>query len=70
MKAPRPRGPLLAAAFVALYALSIPWYRAPGAVPAIWLGLPDWVIVAMAAHVAVAGLCAWTWLSRDRGEGP
>ena len=47
-----------------LYAVSIPWYREPGSEPEIWLGLPDWVAVAVFCYVGVAVLnaCAW-WLT-------
>jgi hypothetical protein len=64
----RLRGVILAAAFLALYAVSIPWYRSPGATPSIWFGLPDWVVVATAAHVLVAALCSYAWLRRAREE--
>lgn len=50
---------------VALYALSIPWYRASGEVPSRLLGLPDWVAVALACYVGVAILNAWAWLRTD-----
>ena len=59
---------LLTLAFAALYALSIPWYRTPGSLPAIWFGLPDWVVVATVAHVLVAALCSLVWLRRAREE--
>jgi hypothetical protein len=61
---PRFRALLLALAFVALYAISIPWYRSPGSIPALWFGLPDWVVVATVAHVLVAILCSAVWLWR------
>ena len=63
-----------------LYALSIPWYREAGSAPAFWLGLPDWVAVAIACYAGVALLNAVAWLvtdlrdeeppARDDGEGP
>jgi hypothetical protein len=45
----------------ALYVFSIPWYRETGVEPAIWLGLPDWVAVALGCYViaAIANACAW-----------
>jgi hypothetical protein len=64
----RLRALLMALAFIGLYAVSIPWYRRAGAVPAIWFGLPDWVVVATAAHVLVAALCSILWLRRARAE--
>ena len=67
---PRRRGALLlAVAFIVLYAISIPWYRPTGAIPAIWFGLPDWVVIATLAHVFVAALCSIIWLRRAREEG-
>lgn len=47
---------------VALYVLSIPWYRSADATPELWLGLPDWVAVALLCYVAVAVLNALAWL--------
>jgi len=64
----RPGPPLVALAFIALYAVSIPWYRASGTIPEIWFGLPDWVVVATIAHVLVAALCSIVWLRRAREE--
>jgi hypothetical protein len=64
----RLRNVLLAAAFLALYAVSIPWYRSSGTVPSIWFGLPDWVVVASAAHVFIAALCSVAWLRRASKE--
>ena len=51
-----------------LYALSIPWYRSPGAEPALVLGLPDWVVVALACYAAVAVLNAVAWLLTEVPE--
>jgi hypothetical protein len=48
-----------------LYVLSIPWYRTPGADPELWLGLPDWVTVAIGCYAAVAVLNAAAWLLSD-----
>jgi len=54
------RRALLAVIGVA-YGVSVPWYRAGGAEPALWLGLPDWVTVAVACYglIAVANAAAW-----------
>jgi hypothetical protein len=49
-------------AIVCLYVLSIPWYRTPGVVPEVVLGLPDWVVVAIGCYVAIAALTAFAWL--------
>ena len=45
-----------------LYVLSIPWYRAPAEAPPVWLGVPDWVAVALGCYVGVAILNACAWL--------
>lgn len=45
-----------------LYLFSIPWYRSPAAQPQLWLGLPDWVTLALGCYVAAAVLNAWAWL--------
>ncbi len=44
-----------------LYLASIPWYRTPGAMPEIWLGLPSWVTVAIGCYVLAAVLNAIAW---------
>jgi hypothetical protein len=54
---------------VALYALSIPWYRTPGAVPAVIFGLPDWVVVAVGCYLAVAVVTALAWLRLPFHDG-
>lgn len=51
-----------------LYLFSIPWYREPGSTPEIWLGLPDWVAVALLCYVGVAVLNACAWLLADVPE--
>ncbi len=63
--ASRVRSGLLVAIGV-LYVLSIPWYREAGALPeggasGGWLGLPDWVGVALACYVAIAVLNSVAW---------
>ena len=45
-----------------LYVISVPWYRDAGEPLRIWLGLPDWVAVALVCYVAVAILNAVAWL--------
>jgi len=60
----------LLVAIALLYALSIPWYRPRGSESAIWLGVPDWVAVALACYVAAAVLNALAWLLTDvRDDG-
>ncbi|HKK52006.1 MAG TPA: hypothetical protein VKA74_10480 [Myxococcota bacterium] len=46
-----------------LYAGSIPWYREPDEPLRVWLGLPDWVAIAILCYVGVAILngLAWRW---------
>jgi hypothetical protein len=55
----------LLAAVVALYVVSIPWYRGAGAKTSVWLGLPDWVAVALLCYAAVAVLNSLAWLLTD-----
>jgi len=52
---------LLLLAIGALYVLSIPWYRNPEDTPSLWLGLPDWVTVALLCYAGVALLNALAW---------
>ncbi len=57
---------------VALFVLSVPWYRAAtpaGEEPARWLGLPDWVAVALLCYAAAALLNGAAWLLTDIEEG-
>lgn len=51
-----------------LFVLSIPWYR-DGAEVSRWLGLPDWVAVALVCYVAIAVLNAAAWLLTDISDG-
>ena len=55
-----------------LFVFSIPWYREPGAASAPgWLGLPDWVGVALACYVAAAVLNSVAWmLTEIPDDGP
>ncbi len=48
-----------------LYVVSVPWYREAGATPAIVLGLPDWVAVALGCYLGVAVLNSVAWLLTD-----
>jgi len=62
---------LLLLAIGALYVLSIPWYRTPGDSPGLWLGLPDWVTVALLCYAGVALLNALAWsLTEIRDDEP
>jgi hypothetical protein len=56
---------LLLSAIALLYVFSVPWYRAPDAPLRIWLGLPDWVAVALLCYVAAAVLNALAWWLTD-----
>lgn len=60
----------LLVAIAGLYLLSIPWYREAGSAPALWLGLPDWVVVAIACYAGVAVLNAAAWLLTDVPDVP
>jgi hypothetical protein len=53
-----------------LYAVSIPWYRTAGEAPRLWLGLPDWVAVALVCYVAAACLNALAWVVSDVRDAP
>jgi hypothetical protein len=48
-----------------LYVVSVPWYRESGEAPTIWLGLPDWVAVAVLCYVGVAVLNAFAWTATE-----
>lgn len=53
-----------------VFVLSIPWYREAGAEPGIWLGLPDWVAVALLCYLAAAALNAAAWFFTEIPEPP
>ncbi len=53
-----------------LYVVSVPWYRESGEAPAIWLGLPDWVVVAVLCYAGVAVLNAFAWMATDVPDAP
>jgi len=52
-----------------LYVASIPWYRAADATPGVWLGLPDWVAVALLCYVGAAFANAGAWLLAEVSDG-
>ena len=64
----RVRGVLLVV-IAALYVLSIPWYRRGGDDAQVWMGLPDWVAVALVCYVAAAACNALAWLLTDVSDG-
>ena len=55
---PRSR-PWIWAVYVVLFAASVPWYLPAGGPLRIWLGLPHWVVISLAAYLAVAMFTAW-----------
>ena len=57
-------------AIVLLYAVSIPWYRSSDAEPARWLGLPDWVAVAVLCYLAIAALNFVAWRITEIDDAP
>jgi hypothetical protein len=48
-----------------LYLISVPWYRDPAEPLTLWLGLPDWVTVAVLCYVGVAIVNAVAWYLTD-----
>jgi hypothetical protein len=72
VKSSRSKRRLRAALLVAVgccFVASIPWYRPGGEDAAIWLGLPDWVTVALLCYVAAAVLNAAAWWLTEIPEG-
>ena len=55
----------LLVAIVALYCVSIPWYRSADAPTEVLWGLPSWVAVALLCYVLAAVLNAAAWLLTD-----
>ena len=57
-----------------LFAASVPWYLPAGSPPRLWLGLPHWVVIALAAYLAVAVFTAWVvaryWPAGDGASRP
>ena len=45
--------------YLALFALSIPWYLPEADQPALWLGLPYWVVLSLLACLGIAVFTAW-----------
>lgn len=61
------RRPWVWAIYAGLYAASIPWYLPADQEPAIWLGLPYWVVLSLAATTAIAGFTVFV-VSRHWAE--
>jgi hypothetical protein len=53
-----------------LYVVSIPWYRQAESEPRLWLGLPDWVTVALGCYLLAAILNAVAWLVTEVPDPP
>jgi hypothetical protein len=53
-----------------LYIISVPWYRDDEAPLRLWLGLPDWVAVALLCYVGVAIVNAVAWIVTDVPDQP
>lgn len=45
--------------YLVLFALSIPWYLPADDTPALWFGLPYWVVISVAACFAIACFTAF-----------
>jgi protein-S-isoprenylcysteine O-methyltransferase Ste14 len=52
-------------AIALLLLLALPWYREAGRAPAIWFGLPDWLVVAALCFLGIAALNAVAWWRAD-----
>lgn len=50
------------AVYLVLFALSVPWYLPADDAPALWLGLPYWVVLSVLAIVGIACFTAWVLL--------
>jgi hypothetical protein len=57
-------------AIAALYVASVPWYRSGDQPLRIWMGLPDWVAVALLCYVGVALLNAVAWSVAEVHDAP
>jgi hypothetical protein len=53
-----------------LYVASVPWYRNAEEPLTLWLGLPDWVAVALLCYVGVAVVNAVAWSITDVPDDP
>jgi hypothetical protein len=42
------------AVYLAFFALSVPWYLPADATPALWFGMPFWVVLSLLAVGAIA----------------
>lgn len=78
---PAPREPVeprshawIWAVYVVLFAASVPWYLPAGGPARLWFGLPHWVVLSLAACLAVAVFTAYVvtryWSAPAAGEDP
>jgi hypothetical protein len=58
--------------YLALFAVSVPWYLPNGPLR-LWLGLPHWVVISIAAMIAVAAFTVIVvsryWPDNDDPDG-
>lgn len=45
--------------YLALFGVAIPWYLPSDSTPAIWFGLPYWVVVSLLATIGIACFTAF-----------
>ena len=50
------------AVYLLLFALSVPWYLPDSDSPALWLGLPYWVVLSLLACLGLSGFTAFVIL--------
>lgn len=62
--------PVCLIAIALLYVVSVPWYRDVEEPLRLWLGLPDWVAVALLCYVGVAILNGIAWSVVDVPDEP
>ena len=55
--------------YLALFALSVPWYLPAEGPPELWFGIPHWVVLSLGACVAIAMFTALVVLRLWRGPG-
>lgn len=59
--------------YLALFGMAIPWYLPADPTPAIWLGLPYWVVISLLATIGIACFTAFVvhryWKDDDEPTG-
>ncbi|KEQ14098.1 hypothetical protein [Endozoicomonas numazuensis] len=53
-----------------LLIISVPWYRPPGTEPKFYLGMPDWVALALTCYALVIFINLLLWLRKDEQGKP